>query len=159
MVFCKGSKIVAFSILMYTTSAFASHTEEKEIICLANNIYFESRNQPIKGKRAVGEVVINRVASKKFPNTICTVVTQRKTNICQFTWYCKENVYKIITDFSSYEEALEIAYVLYHGSTKNITQGALWYHADYIKPPGWTKSMRVTAHIGNHIFYVEKFKE
>lgn len=157
MVFQKRSKLVGSIVFLVCSTFVAADTPyDRGVICLANNIYFESRNQSIEGKQAVAEVVINRVVSTQFPKTICSVVTQKKMNICQFTWYCKETEYKTITDVFSYEEALEIAQKVYYGKTNNITYGALWYHADYIKPPIWTKHMRITAHIGNHIFYVEK---
>ena len=68
------------------------------ITCLALNIYFESRNQPIEGQVAVSQVVLERVKSKKYPDTVCEVVFQGPTyswsvnypikNRCQFSWYC-----------------------------------------------------------------------
>ena len=45
--------------------------------CLADNMYFEARNQGTIGIIAVSNVVLNRVKSKDYPNTICEVVRQR----------------------------------------------------------------------------------
>ena len=66
--------------------------------CLAKNIYFEAKNQPLMGQLAVAIVVMNRVADHRFPNTVCEVVQQGPTlawtenfpvkNKCQFSWYC-----------------------------------------------------------------------
>ena len=69
---------------------------ENDYHCLASNIYWEARNQPIIGKLAVANVTLNRVASKRYPNTICGVVTQTRyypsgridLHSCQFSWYC-----------------------------------------------------------------------
>ena len=70
--------------------------------CLADNVYFESRNQGTAGWSAVISVTLNRVKDKRFPNTICEVVKQGPTreswkkngtyypikHRCQFSWYC-----------------------------------------------------------------------
>ena len=45
-----------------------------ELKCMAENIYFEGRAEPLMGKVAIGHVVMNRVASDRHPNTICEVV-------------------------------------------------------------------------------------
>ena len=84
---------------------------ETELKCMAENIYFEARHEPMVGKIAVGHVVMNRIEDSRFPNTICEVVHQgpvreswktrqhkdlpdseRKyypiKNRCQFSWWC-----------------------------------------------------------------------
>ena len=83
----------------------------QEMMCLAENIYFESRAEGVEGKAAVANTTRNRVASKKFPNSYCGVVYQGpvreswktkqdktladservyypKKHRCQFSWYC-----------------------------------------------------------------------
>jgi hypothetical protein len=71
-----------------------------EIYCMAQNIYFEAGNQPLAGKIAVSQVVLNRVEHYAYPDTVCGVVYQAKLrtnwkgemvpkiNACQFSWYC-----------------------------------------------------------------------
>jgi N-acetylmuramoyl-L-alanine amidase len=82
-----------------------------ELKCMAENIYFEGRAEPMIGKIAIGHVVMNRIQDGRFPNTICEVVHQgpvreswktkkdptlpdseRKfypiKNRCQFSWWC-----------------------------------------------------------------------
>ena len=59
--------------------------------CLAQNIYFEARNQPTQGKIAVAHVVLNRVKSKRYPNSACEVIRQggqERRHRCQFSWWC-----------------------------------------------------------------------
>ena len=56
----------------------ANNTENDDKFCLAQNIYFESGNQPLAGRVAVAQVTINRVEDKQFPNSICGVVYQAK---------------------------------------------------------------------------------
>ena len=66
---------------------------DKQVECLAKNIYFEARNQSEYGKFAVANVTMNRVKDPRFPNTICDVVFQgprvkKRVGGCQFSWYC-----------------------------------------------------------------------
>ena len=71
---------------------------ELALMCLSLNIYYEARNQPLRGQMAVAEVVLNRVEDKNFPDTICEVVMEGPTyswkpdfpvrHKCQFSWYC-----------------------------------------------------------------------
>ena len=84
--------LISFFIL---TGLVNNESPETEITCLAQNIYFESRDQKLKGQLGVALVTINRVKSKRFPNTFCKVVKQaNKKNgklvkhKCHFSWYC-----------------------------------------------------------------------
>ena len=68
------------------------------LTCLAQNIYFESRDQSTIGQIAVAEVTLNRVADPRWPNDVCSVVKQGPTykwkktypikHRCEFSWYC-----------------------------------------------------------------------
>ena len=125
-----------------------------EIRCLALNIYFEARSEPEVGKHAVGHVVMNRVSSKRFPNTVCDVVRQGgelRRYRCQFSWWCDG---RSDTPFNKREwnRSSEIARAVYWGRTEDPTAGALWYHADYAKP-SWRKEFERGPKIGRHIFY------
>lgn len=159
MVFRKTLTIILLTISSPSLSAeiYMTSKDRSEIFCLANNIYFESRNQSLEGRIAVGYVTINRVASSRFPNTICRVVTQKNKRKCQFTWYCSKPAHKVINDHDAYSQALSLAWKLFYANRLvwDVTDGALWYHADYIEAPVWTKYMTVTNKIGNHIFYTD----
>ena len=61
---------------------------ETALMCLALNIYFEARSEPIQGQIAIAEVTLNRVASANFPNDVCSVVLQDNNSGCQFSWWC-----------------------------------------------------------------------
>lgn len=134
-----------------------------EVTCLAMNIYFEAGNQPIVGKVAVAHVTLNRVNSARFPNTICEVVKQAKTavnsngkeyilrNKCQFSWYCDgkpDNPH----DSRTWEQSLELANEFINTTQLDITDGALWYHADYVDPY-WASHLNHVTQIETHIFY------
>lgn len=136
---------------------------KKEIDCLANNILFEAGHESEKGKMAVAFVTLNRVNSGFFPKTICDVVKQKTTGICQFSWYCEDRANRIYyaKDLTPQQEMLynEIRNIAVHvyanyGKINDPTKGALFYHADYVRP-NW-KNMIHTATIGRHIFYIRK---
>lgn len=152
------------------SNAFASDTSPLEDThCLALNMYHESKWEPIKGKIAVSYVVMNRVRSDMFPDSVCDVIFQgpRITswknknvqipvkNMCQFSWYCdgKSDEPK---DVAKYEECFKIATKVLseYGTDKenDPTNGSLWYHADYVDPD-WNDIYYKEATIGRHIFY------
>ena len=122
----------------------------RELKCLADNIYFEAGNQSTTGKLAVAAVTINRVKSPKFPKSVCSVVYQRTNRVCQFSWVCEGK--KHIRSAQQYAESKKVAEkVLLSGANHGILgRNVLFYHADYVNPR-W--NLRRVAKIGDHIFY------
>ena len=145
---------------------FHGHTVEADQLehyCLAQNIYFEAANQSFAGKLAVGHVTLNRVKDEQFPDTICGVVYQAKTyinwkgnelpikNQCQFSWYC-DGLSDEPVDSKTWMRSLFIADLVISGQYQDITENALWYHADYILPY-WADELEYVTQIEAHIFY------
>jgi len=134
---------------------------ENDYHCLASNIYWESRNQSLGGKLAVGQVVLNRVDNKRFPDTICEVVKQTKfypsgkinLHDCQFSWYCdgKSDV-PLENELDIYEESFILATKLLEKRPIDFTEGSTHYHNDKVYPY-WADSLERTTRIDNHIFY------
>ena len=125
-----------------------------EVQCLARTIYFEARGEGEEGQRAVGHVVMNRVASPKYPDSVCAVVHQggeARRNRCQFSWWCDGRSDEP-TDRKSWIRALRLAYEVYLGVSDDPTGGALWYHAVYASPY-WKNLLVQGDRIGQHIFY------
>lgn len=125
---------------------------KEDIEWLAKNIYFEARNQSEKGKLAVLNVTLNRVKHPAFPNSIKEVVTQKNPRGCQFSWYC-DGKPDVIRDIYTYNQIKK--FVIKHLTNKDIkdvTKGALFYHADYVDP-WWSSFKRKTIIIDTHIFY------
>ena len=122
----------------------------RELKCLADNIYFEAGNQSKTGKLAVAAVTINRVKSPKFPKSICSVVYQKTRGTCQFSWVCEGK--KRIRSQQQYAESKRIAEkVLLSGANHGIFgRNVLFYHAEYVNPR-W--NLRRVTKIGDHIFY------
>jgi len=127
-----------------------------QIDCLADNIYHEAGYEPDQGKIAVALVTMNRVQDPRYPKDICSVVKQKVKYTCQFTWFCQDKYTN--RQKTAYEESRDIALHVYanYEKIKDFTNGALFYHADYVNPH-WRGLERTTV-IGRHIFYKEKAK-
>lgn len=119
----------------------------KELLCMAKVIYDETQGEPHSGKVAVGAVIMNRVNSKDYPNSVCDVAFQKRGNTCQFSGMCKKDVKKFD------ETSLRIAYnILIKGNYKDPTKGATHFHNETVSP-NWSSIYARTVKIGNHIFY------
>lgn len=139
--------------LLVLTSIRLLPETKKQVDCLTDNIYFESGFEPEHGKVAVALVTMNRVQDPRYPRDICSVVKQKTKSTCQFSWFCEGS--KTI-DRRAYEKSREIALHVYANYERmtDFTDGALFYHADYVNP-GW-KGLQKTVVIGRHIFYKER---
>jgi spore germination cell wall hydrolase CwlJ-like protein len=132
----------------------AGASRAKHERCLANAIYFEARGEYERGQMAVAQVVMNRVFSPYYPETVCGVVyqNQHKHNACQFTFAC-DNVRDVVTEPEAWETAKRIA--------RDTLDGKIWlpeigkathYHATYVSP-WWKRTMTKYKTLGIHIFY------
>ena len=122
--------------------------------CLATAIYFEARGEPVRGQLAVAQVVMNRVRSSIYPDTVCGVVYQgqlRRTG-CQFSFTCDG-----IADVAREKEQWLLANKL----AQQVLDGDVWlkeighathYHATYVKPI-WRRQLDHVKRVGRHIFY------
>lgn len=128
----------------------------KQVDCLAENIYHEAGYEPAAGKQAVALVTLNRTQDERFPQNICGVVKQKTQGTCQFSWFCMP--VKLRKESDAFRESMQVALFVYanYEKLKDITHGALYYHADYVNPR-W-RNVEKTTVIGRHIFYKEKAK-
>lgn len=129
---------------------------ERDVYCLAQNIYHEARGEPMAGKLAVGHVVLNRMADRRFPKLACSVIKQggeKRRYRCQFSWWCDGRSDRARNQVA-WQESMVIAFLIRAGVTADPTGGALWYHANYVRP-FWSNEMRLNVRIGKHIFYTD----
>ena len=136
-------------------SQVTAQVREKQLACLAKNIYHEAGNEPFEGKVAVAQVTMNRVESGKFPADICQVIYQKNVFyekvVCQFSWYCDRETATKPLNKTVYEESMTVAKkVLLEDFRLPGLSKALYYHADYINP-GWNREK--ISKVGHHIFY------
>ena len=128
-------------------SGYGPELDKKHVECMAKNIYYEARSEPIEGQIAVAHVTMNRVAHSEWPDNICDVVYEPK----QFSW---THLIKDQTPKSgkSWEMAKVIARDVMIGNVEDPTKGAVYYHANYVNP-NWAEYMTLSKVIGNHLFY------
>jgi spore germination cell wall hydrolase CwlJ-like protein len=160
--FIIGCGMVNFNIgamLPFKTSYHSlSKDVQRQVTCLAENIYFEAANEPLEGKKAVAFVTLNRVRTGNYADSICSVVYQKTRGTCQFSWYCDSKFTDrrlTIKETQLYNDIRELAthIVVNHDKLKDVTNGATYYHADYVNP-GW--KLEKVDQIGRHIFYKHK---
>ena len=159
--------LLTFNLLHFTPKVIAQEIVasevgpefNKEVDCLAQNIYYESASENFEGKLAVAQVTINRVNSGKFPSTICGVVKQKDLvngiMVCQFSWFCNQPYTKLVRNHYQWEESVIVAKKALTSEVAHdilMKQKAMYYHANYVNP-GW--KLTKVAQIGNHIFYRE----
>ena len=122
--------------------------------CLAEAIYFESRGEAVRGQMAVAQVILNRVFSGKYPNTVCGVVYQNahRRLHCQFTFAC-DGIPDIVREPDMWERAKTIAAEMLDGKLWLPEVGkATHYHAYWVHP-GWVREMTKMHKLGVHTFY------
>ncbi|WP_417789314.1 cell wall hydrolase [Terasakiella pusilla] len=129
-----------------------------ETRCLALNIYWEARSEPLEGQLAVAGVTMNRVADSRFPDTICDVVQESKSRYrlhrCQFSWWCDGKKDDPL-ELTAWRSAQQVARLYLAGIYTDPTSQAKWYHADYVNPV-WADRLNRTTQIGRHIFYSDQ---
>ncbi|MEO6395365.1 MAG: cell wall hydrolase [Devosia sp.] len=139
------------------TATDGKKVSDKEIWCMATAIYFEARGESYRGQVAVGQVVMNRVAHRLYPDTICAVVFQNQNmrNACQFSFAC-DGIPETVTDKTSWKQADTIARGVIDGTLYlPEVEKATHYHATYVYPR-WAPKLKKVTKIGHHVFY--KFK-
>lgn len=134
----------------------AREAERRNLDCLARNVYFEARGEPVAGMYAVAEVTMNRKASRRYPNSVCGVVHQKNWDplrgrfVGAFSWTEFNSL--PAPDGEAWGQALEVAEAVYYRRVPPTLQGALHFHATHINPE-WAKERRQVARIGRHVFY------
>jgi N-acetylmuramoyl-L-alanine amidase len=136
-------------------SKITAELRDRQLECLAKNIYYEAGNEPFEGKVAVAQVTLNRVDSGSFPNDVCKTIYQKnmfyEKTVCQFSWYCDRATTMKPINRAVYNESMIVAKkVLLEGFRLPSLEHALYFHGDYINP-GWNRQQ--VAKVGRHIFY------
>lgn len=133
--------------------ASGTPTWDRASLCLAQAVYYEAGSESDDGQRAVAQVVLNRVRSGAFPNSICGVVFQgaERTTGCQFTFTCDGSLRREPRG-SGWRRAMRVAISALKGSVFAPVGNATHYHANYVVPY-WAASMAKIREIGAHDFY------
>ncbi len=153
-VFIVGSAFAATGYVAY--SIYANEVDRQNLTCLALNVYFESRGEPLAGQYAVAEVTMNRVASRHYPRTVCGVVYQKNWDplraryVGAFSW--TEFDTRALPKGEAWMQAWQIAEEVYYQRQPQALKGATHYHAEHIQP-SWSREKIAVARIGRHVFY------
>jgi len=124
----------------------------RALLCMTQAIYYEAGYEPVEGRRAVGQVVLNRMRHPAFPKSICGVVYQgARDPVCQFSFVCDGSLYRKPA-LGAWNEAEKIAAAAINGFVDKSVGAATHYHADYVAPY-WAPRLAKIAKIGAHIFY------
>lgn len=127
--------------------------------CLAEALYFEARGETTKGVFAVAEVILNRVDSARYPDTVCDVIYQGTGVLhrCQFSYAC-DGRKEVIGEPRAYERVGKIAsLMLKDDAPRSLTGGATHYHTKSVNPR-WAKVYPRTVTIGYHHFYRQDYQ-
>ena len=155
-VFASVLGLIATIFTLALQAVYAHRDDRRNLACLARNVYYEARGEPTAGQYAVAEVTMNRKAAGRYSDTVCGVVYQknwdplRKRYVGAFSW----------TEFDSlpipagehWLRAWEVAEGVYYGREAPVLEGAMFFHATYIKPD-WARGKQPLARIGGHVFY------
>ena len=123
--------------------------------CLANAIYFEARNEPVRGQIAVAQVVLNRVFSPYYPETICGVVYPERAPPPGLPVHLR------LRRHSRRRARERPVDPRAEASPSRRSTAQIWlpevgksthYHATYVRPR-WIRDMRKIVKHGQHIFY------
>ena len=143
-----------FTTVMY--AMVANDTDRRELTCLAMNVYYEARGEPVEGQYGVAEVTMNRVDDPRYPDTVCGVVYQqrwdylRKRHVSAFSWTEFDAVPE--PEGEAWERAVEVADATFYGRRSESLDGAVHYHSVHIRP-SWARGKDPVAKIGRHAFY------
>lgn len=157
----------------------------KSVLCLARNIFYESRNEPIEGQIAVALITMNRVHNSVYPNDVCRVVYQKTCGLkkgarrgctAQFSWtldsksekirkYFKDKKGRIVqSEVDAWARSVIIAADTITSKIPDFTGGAMHYYNYKVANPSWSKSKRFKpvskyhdGRLGNHRFLIDKY--
>lgn len=131
------------------------HTpREKAILCtgyptcmkLSEAIVWESRSEPVEGRRLVAQVILNRVHHKNWPNTVEEVIHQPK----QFSYLMDMHLQRTPTK-EDWQNARTTAWNVLHGLVPDESQGATHYTEKTIQR-SWMKNLELVGVVGRHKF-------
>ena len=124
----------------------------RALLCLTQAVYYEAGFEPPAGRRAVAQVVLNRMRHPAFPKSVCGVVYQgSRSPVCQFSFVCDGSLYRAPAP-GAWREAKAVAEAALVGFVESSVGAATHYHANYVAPR-WAPMLTKITQLGAHIFY------
>lgn len=131
----------ALGISLSSTTSTSSSTSSTDLNLLARVVYGEARGEPYTGQVAVAAVVLNRVRSSSFPNSVAGVVYQSGAFDC-----VSDGQINLTPNRSAYNAAKDAL------NGWDPTYGCLFYYNPRTATSKWMLSRTVKLSIGNHAF-------
>lgn len=139
--------------VLATTNANAADADDTALQCFALNLYHEARSEGREGMVAVGWVVLNRMRSERYPDTVCGVIRQGgERPPCRFNWW-RDGKSDRPTERGAWRQAQLIAEEMLSNPPADPTNGAIWFHLDSLEPAAWLAARERTTILGRHYFY------
>lgn len=135
-----GAKTLAALGISSSSGATSSYSDS-DVNLLARLIYGEARGESYVGQVAVGAVVMNRIKSSSFPNTMAGVIYQSYA----FTAVADGQIN--LTPDATAKKAAQDAM-----NGWDPTYGAIYYYNPKTATSSWIFSRQTTITIGNHVF-------
>ena len=132
-------------------AAGSDSDQRRALLCLTQAVYYDAGFEPIEGRRAVAQVVLNRMRHPAFPKSICGVVYQNNGRICQFTFVCDGALFRRPAG-AAWQTAESVARAALAGYVERSVGSATHYHANYVAPR-WAPLLAKVSQLGQHIFY------
>jgi hypothetical protein len=124
----------------------------RALLCLTQAVYYEAGFEPLEGRRAVAQVVLNRMRHPAFPKSVCGVIYQGASSpVCQFSFVCDGSLYRAPAP-AAWREAKAVAAAALLGFVETSVGAATHYHANYVAPR-WAPMLTKITQLGAHIFY------
>lgn len=141
------------AVMRTVSAAGAGQATADDLRCMTEAIYYEARSEPESGQRAVAQVVLNRMADPRYPQSVCGVIYEHKpgARTCQFSFTCDGSMNRGVRNPDAWSRAERYASEALSGAVRADTV-ATHYHADYVAPR-WARAFQQVARVGAHIFY------
>lgn len=144
--FCASTSAQASSDDATAELAVKSNVDSRELRCMTEAVYREAGSEPMKGRYAVAQVIMNRMRSGRFPSSVCGVVHQKG----QFTFPKGLGPKKGYGEMRLWNEAMEIAASVMTSNVRHMAEDVFYFRSSRMRKPA---GLRFMESIGGHSFY------
>ena len=146
-----GKGPVETALPFYITDTSMTNSE-KALRCMTQAVYYEAGFEPVAGRYAVAQVILNRMRHPAFPKSVCGVIYQGSSRPgCQFSFACDGSLLRA-PGAKAWAEARRVAEDVLSGTVTSTVGMATHYHANYVSPY-WAPKLHKITQMGAHIFY------
>ncbi len=146
-----GKGPIETALPFYITDTSMTNSE-KALRCMTQAVYYEAGFEPVAGRYAVAQVILNRMRHPAFPKSVCGVIYQGSHRPgCQFSFACDGSLMRA-PGAKAWIEARRVAEDVLSGTVTSTVGMATHYHANYVSPY-WAPKLHKITQMGAHIFY------